>query len=102
MGKAYTMYSTTYDLTNRLAYTTFMSQFDEVVRIDLASELAKGWHVVRLTELFSEELQERAFDQYRPIQQVGTAVFAGGLAAVIALLGAVAYWFGGLALNLFR
>jgi len=45
------------------ACTNFMSQFDEVVHTDLSEELAKGSHVVRLTDLFPDELTERSSAQ---------------------------------------
>ena len=102
IGGSYTMYSTTYDLTHRAVHIYFMSQFDEVVEIDLAEELANGSDMLLLTDLFSDDLQERAFAQFRAKARVGRAVLAVEIAAVIALLGAAAIGIGLLAINLFR
>lgn len=102
MSRAYTMYSTAYDLTNRTAYTYFMSQFDEVVHTDLSEELAKGSHVVRLTDLFSDDLTERALAEYSSIQTSGFLFLGAEIAVILALLGAAAYWLGGLILESLR
>ena len=100
IGGSYTMYSTTYDLTHRIAYIYFMSQFDEAVKIDLAEELARGSEVLLMTDLFSDDLQERAIEQFRMKEQVGKAMLVIEIAAAIALLGAAVIGMGLLAFNL--
>jgi len=102
IGGSYTMYSTTYDLTHRVAHVYFMSQFDEVVEIDLAEELAKGSGILLMSDLFSDDLLERAFAQFHAEEQLGRTVLAVEIAAVLALLGAAVIGLGILALNLFR
>ena|GEM_PF-5268243 len=100
LGGSYTMYSTTYDLTHRVAHVYFMSQFDEAVEIDLAEELGKGSDILLMTDLFSDDLQERAFGQFDAEERVGRVTLAVEIAAVIALLGAAAIGIGLLAFSL--
>jgi hypothetical protein len=57
-----TLYSNIYDLVNREVYIYFFHQFQEVVKISLSEELAKGDHVVPLIDLFSPETRAAALD----------------------------------------
>jgi hypothetical protein len=98
-GGSYTMYSTTYDLTHQVAHVYYMSQFDEVAEIDLAEELRRGSEVLLLTDLFTEDLKGRAYDQFRDMKQTGIVLLTLEIAAVIALLGAAAVWLGSLVLG---
>ncbi len=102
IGGSYTMYSTTYDLTHQTANIYFLSQFDEAAEIDLAVELEKGSRAVFLTNLFSDALQERALDQYWGKEPMSHVILAAEIAGAMAFLGLVAYWLGGLVLNLLR
>ena len=102
LGGSYTMYSTTYDLTHCIVHVSFLSQFDEVVEIDLAEELAKGSDAFLMTDLFSDDLQERAFEQFYTAKRAGRAILAVEIAAVVALLGAAVIGIGAFVLGLFR
>ena len=52
-GLAATQYSNVYDLQNGLVYLYHFHNFEEVVRLNLQEELAKGAHEVDLPSLFS-------------------------------------------------
>jgi len=51
-GVTNTLYSNVYDLTEKIVYLYFFHDFDEVVTIDLAAELERGFHVVDIASLF--------------------------------------------------
>jgi hypothetical protein len=49
----YTLYSNVIDLKNRDIYLYYMSQYDEVIKLDIEEELAKGQRVVEMRDLFT-------------------------------------------------
>jgi penicillin V acylase-like amidase (Ntn superfamily) len=61
-GKNPTLYSTIYDLKRKVVYLYHYHNFENVVTLDLAEELAKGEHVVEMPGLFPKN---PAFEQYR-------------------------------------
>lgn len=63
-----TLYSNVFDLKNGLVHLYYWHQFDEMVTLDVAEELAKGPHTTRLRSLFSEETLQRADEEYRRYQ----------------------------------
>ena len=81
---SYTMYATTYDLTNRMAYTYVLGNHNEPIVIDLAKVLqgTQEDRRVRITELMPSEQLERHVRTYWTIQIAGliTAVLALGAA----------------------
>jgi len=81
----YTVYSDYFDLQDRTASVWYLSNFDEVVRIDLDSELARGAHQVMLTDLFSATTVRDALDKFDSIGRKGF-VATLSIVAVVALL----------------
>ncbi|MFW9993901.1 MAG: carcinine hydrolase/isopenicillin-N N-acyltransferase family protein [Candidatus Odinarchaeota archaeon] len=63
-----TVYSNIYDLQNGDIYLYYFHQFEEVVKINLAEELAKGERVIPLIDLFSRETRNIALAEYRAYQ----------------------------------
>jgi hypothetical protein len=53
-GRALTVYSNVYDLTNGIIYLYNMSEFDNPVVLNLAEELKKGTRTLAIPELFNE------------------------------------------------
>ncbi len=85
LGGTYTVYSTLYDLTNGVAYHYHLSDFDDPVRIDLAVELARGEHVVPITDLVSETVRQDALQRYRAKQYAGIGVAAAAVLGVLTI-----------------
>ena len=61
-GRAPTQYSNIYDLTRGIVYLYHFHNFNEVVVLDLAEELAKGPRVVEIASLFRKN---SAYKRYR-------------------------------------
>jgi hypothetical protein len=59
-----TLYSNIFDVTNGDIYLYFFHQFEEVVKLNLEEELAKGRHAYRISDLFTQEVVDDAFDEY--------------------------------------
>ncbi len=59
-----TLYSNIFDLKNGDMYLFFFHQYEEVVRLNLTEELAKGWHSYHICDLFSQELVDKALNEY--------------------------------------
>ncbi|MFX0000961.1 MAG: hypothetical protein ACFE88_12690 [Candidatus Hermodarchaeota archaeon] len=59
-----TLYSNIFDVTNGDIYLYFFHQFEEVVILNLEQELAKGWHSYRISDLFTQELVDKALNEY--------------------------------------
>ncbi|MFX1365042.1 MAG: hypothetical protein ACFFCE_02645 [Promethearchaeota archaeon] len=59
-----TLYSNIFDVENGIIYLYFFHQFGEVVTLDLEEELAKGWHSYRICDLFSQDLVDKALNEY--------------------------------------
>ena len=51
-GKTPTLYSTIHDLSNGVIYLYHFHNFENVVKLDIQAELAKGWHAVDVADLF--------------------------------------------------
>ncbi len=64
-----TLYSNVFDLKHGLVHLYYWHQFDEVVTLDVAEELAQGSRTTRLRDLFSEETVKRADDEFRRYQE---------------------------------
>jgi penicillin V acylase-like amidase (Ntn superfamily) len=78
-----TLYSNVYDLKNGIVYIYYFHQFQEVVEINLSEELAKGYHIIPLIDLFSAETQSSALAAYQYYQL--SAVLAE-VVSIVALL----------------
>lgn len=59
-----TLYSNIFDVENGLIYLYFFHQYGEVVVLNLKEELAKGWHSYRICDLFSQDLVDKALNEY--------------------------------------
>jgi hypothetical protein len=81
---SYTLYSNIFDLQNRRIYLYYMSQYDEVVVLDLEDELAKGEHVIEMRDLFSGQTAAAGDAAYQRFETrfftVKMIVIFGGLA----------------------
>lgn len=64
-----TLYSNIFDLRNRMIYLYYFHQYEEVVQLDLIEELAKDGHYFRISELFSQDIQDRAQAEYDAYQE---------------------------------
>lgn len=70
-GQIKTLYSTIYDLPKRLIYLYYFHQFEEVVVLDVAEELAKGDRMFLITELFPQEILNRTLPEFDLLRQFG-------------------------------
>ena len=59
-----TLYSNIFDVTNGNIYLYYFHQFEEVVKLNLEEELAKGHHTYRISDLFTQEIVDNAFNEY--------------------------------------
>ncbi len=59
-----TLYSNIFDVENGIIYLYYFHQFGEVVILNLEEELAKGWHSYRICDLFSQDLVDKALNEY--------------------------------------
>jgi len=59
-----TLYSNIFDVTNGDIYLYYFHQFEEVVKLNLEEELAKGRHTYRISDLFTQEIVNDAHNEY--------------------------------------
>ncbi len=59
-----TLYSNIFDVTNGDIYLYYFHQFEEVVKLNLEEELAKGRHAYRISDLFTQEIVDDAYNEY--------------------------------------
>ena len=59
-----TLYSNIFDVENGIIYLYYFHQYEEVVVLNLEEELAKGWHSYRICDLFSQDLVDKALNEY--------------------------------------
>jgi len=59
-----TLYSNIFDVTKGDIYLYYFHQFEEVVKLNLEEELAKGHHAYRISDLFTQEIVDNAFNEY--------------------------------------
>jgi hypothetical protein len=72
-GTGNTLYSNVFDLENGLVHLYYWHQFEEVVTLNVAEELAKAPPTTRLRDLFSQETVERADEEFRRYRERGTS-----------------------------
>jgi hypothetical protein len=81
---SYTLYSNIFDLKNKEIYLFYMSQFDEVVVLNLDKELAKGERIQDMRDFFPTETEEAGDAAYH---QFENRFMATKVAAIIIVLG---------------
>ncbi|MHA1542689.1 MAG: hypothetical protein ACTSQH_06910, partial [Candidatus Hodarchaeales archaeon] len=59
-----TVYSNIFDITNGDIYLYFFHQYEEVIKLNLEEELAKGRHSIRIADLFTQMTVENAIAEY--------------------------------------
>ena len=64
-----TLYSNVVDLKNGVIYLYYWHQWDEVVTLDIAKQLARGSRRGRISDLFSSGTTDRASDEYERYQE---------------------------------
>lgn len=83
----HTLHSNVIDLKNGDIYIYYMSQYDEVVKLNIADELAKGQRVIEVRSLFPSDIAEAGDASYRSFETrfrvVQVAVILLGLGIVI-------------------
>jgi hypothetical protein len=83
----YTLHSNVLDLKNGYIYIYYMSQYDEVVHLDISEELAKGERIIEARELFSPETADAGDAAYRRFETRFTATKITVILAILALIG---------------
>ncbi|MBN1250212.1 MAG: hypothetical protein JXC32_21285 [Anaerolineae bacterium] len=78
---SFTLYANVIDLKNQVIYLTYMSQFGEVVEIDIGEELSKGQRISQMAHLFRTATVEAGDADYGRF----AARFHAAIAAVLAL-----------------
>ncbi len=66
---ANTVYSNTFDLKQGIIYLYHWHQFDEVVTIDVATEITKAASPARIRDLFSQKTVDQALKEYLAYQK---------------------------------
>ncbi len=81
-----TLYSNIYDLKRGVVYIYYFHQFQEVVKINISEELAKGYHVVPLIDLFSAETKASALAAYQNYQLSAVLAEVVSIAALLMII----------------
>ena len=84
----YTLYSNVFDLRNGSIYLYYMSQYDEVVELNLADELSKGERIVEMRDLFSADTVDAGEAAYRWFEIRFTLAKVVVIGVVLAIIGA--------------
>ena len=85
---AYTAYSSIFDLKNRVTYIYYLSQFGEVIELNMDGELTKVQHYYRLSDLVPAQTREQALAQYRAAQTRGWLIISAiGIGILIPIVG---------------
>jgi hypothetical protein len=86
----HTLHSNVIDLENGDIYIYYMSQYDEVVKLNIAEELAKGQRVMETRSLFSSETAEAGDASYRwfelRFRAAQVAAVAVGLTLIVGIV----------------
>ena len=75
-GNLNTVYSNIFDVTNGDIYLYFFHQFEEVVKLNLEEELAKGRHSYRIADLFTQTTVDNAYAEYHAYPFLIRTLFA--------------------------
>lgn len=84
-----TLYSNIFDLRNRMIYLYYFHQYEEAVQLDLIEELAKDGHYFRISELFSQDIQDHAQAEYDAYQESPNGKYIPGFLYDSIILGLV-------------
>ena len=82
----YTMYSNIFDLKNRKIYLYYLSQYDELVELDLTEEILKGKRIVEMRDLFRADTVEAGQAAYRRFDMRFTAAKIAVILSIILLM----------------
>ena len=95
-GPSQTLYSNVYDLKNKLVYLYYFHNYDDVVVLDLAEELAQGYHAYDLPSLFppNQAAEDWAQPQLQRYKELVESRLATGLDPAVLQAYAGAYEWG--------
>lgn len=82
----FTVYANTFDLRNRIAYLYYLSDFSDVVKLDLVEELARGTHELTLSELVSQQTRKQALARLQSVKTKGRMIIIGIFVAIALVL----------------
>ena len=83
----YTLFSYVFDTKNKTTYLYYMSDFDELIELNLPEELARGQRVVPMADLVSQKTLGQALSKHR-------ATVARDVILLVIFVGAVAIGIG--------
>jgi hypothetical protein len=87
---SFTLYSNFIDLKEKKIYLYYMSQYQELIEINMAEELSNGQRVVNMRDMFSEETVLAGDKEYRWFEIKSTlfkiAVIVIGLAIIAGII----------------
>ena len=81
-----TLYSNVYDLVNRIVYVYYFHQYDEVIKLNVSSELTETEEPVLLRTLFSEDTVKKASDEQSNYRFIDTVVNFVKIISIVGLL----------------
>lgn len=87
---SYTLYSNIFDLKNGKIYLYYLSQYDELVDLDLTEELSKGERIVEMRDLFTSDTVDAGQAAYRRFETRFTLAIIAVVVAVLLLISGVA------------
>ncbi len=87
---SYTLYSNIFDLRNRKIYLYYLSQYDELVELDLDEEISKGQRVVEMRDLFTSNTVDAGQVSYRWFELRFKIAIIVVVAAILVLMAGVA------------
>ena len=83
---SYTLYSNIFDLKNGKIYLYYLSQYEEVVDLDLAEEISKGEHIVEMRNIFTSDTVDAGLAAYRRFETRFTFLKIAVVAAILILI----------------
>ena len=87
---SYTLYSNIYDLKNKEIHLYYMSQFDEVVILNLENELVKGERIQDVREFFTTETVVTGDAAYHRFENRFTATKVAAVAFGLSFISGIA------------
>jgi len=87
---SYTLYSNIFDLRNGKIYLYYLSQYDELVKLDLTEEISKGQCVVEMRDLFASDTVDAGQASYRWFELRFKLAIIAVIAAILLLIAGVA------------
>ena len=86
---SYTLYSNIFDLKNGKIYLYYLSQYEELLDLDLAEEIAKGERIVEMRDLFTADTVDAGQAAYRWFEIRFTIGKIAVVAAILVLIAGV-------------